>query len=339
MRVTANKRTTTNVNNVSASEFGNTSATSMKAWHTFPADGALQSLESRLDGLSPSEAKTRLARHGPNQLPEAKRRTIAAMILDQFKDFMILLLIGAAVVSGVIGEPQDTIAILVIVLLNAVIGFVQEIRAERAMEALRKLAAPNAVVRREGQAVEIPTVNIVPGDIVLLEAGRIVPGDLRLLETASLRIAEAVLTGESVPVEKTVDAVPDHDAALGDRRNMAYKGTQVVYGRGVGVAAETGISTELGRIANLLGTEKEVKTPLQKRLAVFGRNLGLAALAICALVFVVGVMRGEDVVLMFLTAVSLAVAAVPEALPAVVTITLALGARRMVRTHALIRKL
>jgi Ca2+-transporting ATPase len=252
---------------------------------------------------------------------------------------MILLLIGAAVVSGVIGEPQDMIAILVIVLLNAVIGFVQEVRAERAMEALRKLAAPNAVVRREGQAVEIPTVNIVPGDIVLLEAGRIVPGDLRLLETASLRIAEAVLTGESVPVEKTVNPVPDHDAALGDRRNMAYKGTQVVYGRGVGVAAETGISTELGRIANLLGTEKEVKTPLQKRLAVFGRNLGLAALAICALVFVVGVMRGEDVVLMFLTAVSLAVAAVPEALPAVVTITLALGARRMVRTHALIRKL
>ena len=334
-----NKATTANVNKSPASKRANAPAASMKAWHTLSGDGTLQSLESRLDGLTPSEAEARLARHGPNQLPEAKRRTIAMMIADQFKDFMILLLICAAVVSGVIGEAQDTIAILVIVLLNAVIGFVQEVRAERAMEALKKLAAPNAVVRREGQTVEIPAVNLVPGDIVLLEAGRIVPADLRLLETASLRIAEAVLTGESVPVEKTVDSVPDHDAALGDRRNMAYKGTQVVYGRGVGVVAETGISTELGRIANLLGTEKEVKTPLQKRLAVFGRDLGLAALAICALVFVVGVMRGEDVVLMFLTAVSLAVAAVPEALPAVVTITLALGARRMVRTHALIRKL
>ncbi len=315
------------------------SLTQTKPWHLCTVDEALQALETSIEGLSAAIVRERLGRYGRNILPQARRRTVAAMIAAQFKDFMILLLIGAAVVSGFIGEPGDTIAILVIVLLNAVIGFVQEYRAEKAMEALRKLAAARAMVKRDGRTLEVPAEDLVPGDILLLEAGRVVPADLRILESASLKIAEATLTGESVPIEKTVSALKAEVVSLGDRLNMAYKGTQVVYGRGTGVVTATGTGTELGKIADLLKAEKEGKTPLQKRLAKFGQKLGVAALAICALVFVIGILRGENIMLMLLTSVSLAVAAVPEALPAVATITLALAARRMVRTNALIRRL
>jgi len=307
--------------------------------HLLTRQECLTCLDTDSNGLTENDVQKRRLRHGPNILPEQRHRTILAMVLDQFKDFLILLLIGAAVVSGMIGEALDSIAIVVIVVLNAVIGFVQEFRAEKAMEALRRMAAVQALVRREGVTREIPAEELVPGDIVILDQGRVVPADLRILESAMLRTAEAVLTGESVPVEKAPARIKDPDVALGDRRNMAYKGTQVVYGRGLGVVVATGIDTELGKIAGLLQKQEEVKTPLQKRLAVFSRQLGLVALAICALVFAVGVLRGVDVVLMFLTAVSLAVAAVPEALPAVATIALALGARRMVRVNALVRRL
>jgi Ca2+-transporting ATPase len=311
----------------------------LKSPHTLSADEVLRSLDSTISGLSAAAAKERLEAYGLNALPEQRRRTVFSMVLDQFKDFLILLLIGAAVVSGMIGEPVDTVAILVIVVLNAVIGFVQEFRAEKAMEALRKMAAAQAVVRREGKTLEIPTEQLVPGDIALLDAGCVVPADLRIVESAMLKTAEAALTGESVPVPKVISAVSDPEASLGDRRNMAYKGTQVVYGRGVGVVVATGMATELGKIAGLLQEQEEVKTPLQRRLATFGRHLGLIALAICAIVFAAGVIRGVDLVLMFLTSVSLAVAAVPEALPAVATITLALGARRMVKINSLVRRL
>jgi Ca2+-transporting ATPase len=299
----------------------------------------LEVFSSSLDGLSGDEVRKRLEAHGPNALPEQKKRSVFAMFLDQFKDFMIILLIAAAVISGLIGDAVDTIAIIVIVVLNAIIGFVQEYRAEKAMEALKKMAAPLATVKREGRIREIPSEELVPGDIVHLEAGKVIPADHRVIESAMLRTAEAVLTGESLPVEKIQEAITEKDAPLGDRHNMAYKGTQVVYGRGTGIVTATGTSTELGKIAHLLGTQETGKTPLQKRLAQFGKHLGIIAIAICALVFAVGVLRGEGLILMFLTSVSLAVAAVPEALPAVATITLALGARKMVRVNALVRRL
>jgi len=261
------------------------------------------------------------------------------MLLDQFTDLMIVVLIGAAVVSGMVGDLQDTIAIIVILVLNGVIGFVQEYRAERAIAALRKMAAASAHVVRGGEPRTVAATELVPGDIVLLEAGNIVPADLRLLEAVQCKISEAALTGESVTVEKRTDALHGADLPLGDRTNMAYKGTIVTYGRARGVAVATGMATELGRIAQLLEDGADSKTPLQKRLAHFGARLAIVVLAICVIVFAVGILRGEPVLLMFMTAVSLAVAAIPEALPAVVTISLALGARKMVREHALIRRL
>ena len=290
-------------------------------------------------GLTAAEAAARLARHGANAIAETERRSPWRMLLDQFTDFMIIVLMVAAVISGIIGETADAIAILVIVVLNGVVGFIQEYRAERAMEALKKLAAAQARVLRDGSVADIPADALVPGDIVVLEAGNVVPADLRLFEAVVLKLEEAALTGESVPAEKHTAALQQGELSLGDRRNMVYKGTIAVYGRGRGVVVATGMAAELGKIAALLAEEDEVKTPLQKRLVLFGRKLAVAALAICAVVFVVGVLRGEPLFLMFLTAVSLAVAAIPEALPAVVTISLALAARKMVTKNALIRRL
>jgi Ca2+-transporting ATPase len=308
-------------------------------WHRKDINETLDVLKSGLKGLASIDAAERLREYGPNELKETKKKTMIMMFLDQFKDFMIMILIAAAVVSGLIGELVDTIAIVVIVVLNAVIGFVQEYRAEKAMEALKEMAAPSALVKRDGRINTIPATELVPGDVVMLEAGRIVPGDIRLMEAAQLKVEEAALTGESVPVEKSIDAFHKESIPLGDRKNMAYKGTVVSYGRGTGIVVSTGMETELGKIATLLQEEKEVKTPLQKRLAKFGQRLGLAVLAICAVVFITGLMRGEEPLLMFLTAISLAVAAIPEALPAVVTISLAFGAKKLVRQNALIRKL
>jgi Ca2+-transporting ATPase len=261
------------------------------------------------------------------------------MFFEQFADFMIVVLLIAAVISGLVGEAQDTIAIIVIVIVNAAIGFIQEYRAERAMEALQAMAAPTATVFRDDRMATIPAAELVPGDVVLLEAGGIVPADLRLIDSSHLRVDESALTGESVPVEKSVRPIADDTPPLGDRTNMAYKGTIVTYGHARGVAVVTGMRTEFGKIATLLQQTDDIKTPLQRRLSHFGRRMAIAALVICAVVFVMGLLRGETPLLMFLTAVSLAVAAIPEALPAVVTIALALGARSMVRTKALVRRL
>jgi Ca2+-transporting ATPase len=308
-------------------------------WHQLGMNEVFEVLKSSLGGLSSEDAKKRLEEYGPNLLKEKEKTTYFMMFLGQFRDFMILVLIAAAIVSGIIGELSDTIAIIVIVMLNAIIGFVQEYRAEKAIAALKQMAAPYATVIRSGKQEDIPASELVPGDIIILEAGKIVPADMRLIEIAQLKVEEAALTGESVPAEKHIRALHHEMLPLGDRRNMAYKGTVVSYGRGSGVIVETGMKTELGKIATMLQEEKEAKTPLQKRLAAFGQKLAIAILAICAVIFGVGIIRGEQPLLMLLTAISLAVAAIPEALPAVVTISLALGAKKMVKQNSLIRKL
>ncbi|MGD9833127.1 MAG: cation-translocating P-type ATPase [Piscinibacter sp.] len=290
-------------------------------------------------GLDEAEAALRAVRHGPNEIAGGSRRTPAALLADQFKDFMIVVLLAAAVVSGLIGDLVDTLAIVVIVLLNALIGFVQAWRADRALAALQQLAAARATVLRGGQRVELPASRLVPGDIVLLEAGNQVPADLRLIEIAQLRVDESALTGESVAVDKHVRTLHEAAASLGDRLNMAFKGTTAAHGRGTGLVVATGMATELGKVAGLLDRAGPLQTPLQLRLAAFGKRLALVVLAICALIFVIGVLRGESPVLMVLTAVSLAVAAIPESLPAVVTVLLALGAKRMVAHNALVRRL
>jgi len=313
--------------------------TEMVNWYQLDREEVLTKLQTSFQGIATEEAQRRYEQYGPNELVEKKPKSPWVMFLDQFKDFMILVLIAAAIIAGMIGDPVDTIAIAVIVLLNAVLGFVQEFRAEKALAALKKMSAPSASVIRDGQIESIPAGRLVPGDLVLLEAGNLAPADMRLTEAIHLRIDEAALTGESVPVEKTADALSEPDLSIGDRRNMVYKGTMVTYGRGQGFVTATGMHTELGRIATLLEGQDEAKTPLQKRMTAFGQNIAYAVLAICAVVFVTGILRGEPPLQMLLTSISLAVAAIPEALPAVITISLALGTKKLVKQEALIRKL
>jgi Ca2+-transporting ATPase len=290
-------------------------------------------------GLAPGEAQLRLAEHGPNELVERGLKSPWRILWEQLTGLMVVILIVAAVVSGALGDWKDAIAILAIVVLNAVLGFSQEFRAEKAMAALKQLAVPTVKVRRDGHVVEISARELVPGDVVLLEAGALVPADGRLLESVNLRVDEAALTGESEPVEKHARALDHAGLPVGDRLNMVYMGTVVTYGRGTAIITETGMNTELGHIAELIQTVEREPTPLQRRLEQLGRGLAVAALVIVAVVFVLGLLRGEDWQLMLLTAISMAVAAVPEGLPAVVTIALALGAQRMLKRQALIRKL
>lgn len=309
-------------------------------WHALePADVARRLGVSLATGLTRGEVARRVALHGANVIRPGRPRGWAERIAAQLSDFLILVLLAAALVSGLLGDVTDTIAILVIVILNGAIGLVQELRAERAIDALKGMSAPHARVRREGEVARIAAAGIVPGDVVLIEAGDVVPADIRLVESASLRIDESLLTGESTTVEKDGDATVEGGAAIAERAGMAFKGTTVSYGRGVGITVATGMASEVGRIAELLESSERMRTPLQKRLKAFGERLGFAVIGICAVIFLLGVLRGESPLLMFLTAVSLAVAAVPEALPAVVTIALAIGARRMVGRNALMRSL
>ena len=313
---------------------------SATSWHTRPVSAV--AAEWKVDpvlGLSPEEAAQRLAQHGPNRLREGKRRSVLRMIIDQVADVMIIVLVIAAIVAGTVGAPEDAVAILAIVVLNGVLGFLQEYRADRAMRALQRMAAPNAHVRRGHVVMTVPAGDLVPGDVVLLEAGMIVPADLRLTGAWLVRMDESALTGESLPVEKSTVATVPEDAPLGDRRTMAFKGTVTTYGRGEGIVVATGMKTELGRVAALLDEADALRTPLQQRLQRFASQLAVGVVALCAAIFAIGLLRGEPPLLMFLTALSLAVAAMPEALPAVVTVSLALGARRMAARHALIRHL
>jgi Ca2+-transporting ATPase len=290
-------------------------------------------------GLSEEVAAGRLQEFGPNRLKEIGRVSPWRQFASQFTEFIILVLIGAAFVSGLLQEWTDAIAILVIVLLNGILGFVQQYRAERALEALKKMAAPLARVIRQGEVRSIPAEELVPGDIIALEMGDLVPADARVLSDRLLQVDEASLTGESVPVKKDADVVLPDDAPLGDRCNMVYSSTVVTYGKGTAVVTNTGMGTELGKIAHLVQTMGREQTPLQVQLEGVGRLLVYGCLLIVAVVFALGLWRGVPPVEMFVTAVSLAVAAIPEGLPAVVTIALALGVRRMVQRNALIRKL
>ena len=309
-------------------------------WHTLSLPEALERLQVEPQtGLSPAQADQRLAAVGPNELVERGAKSPLLIIWEQFTNPLVLLLLGAALISLLLGKFIDAGAVLAIVVLNAVLGFIQEYRAEQAMAALKKLSSPVVRVRRAGQLVEIAAPQLVPGDILLLEAGSAVPADARVLESANLRVQEAALTGESQPVDKLPGVFPQANTPLGDRTNLLYMGTAVTFGRGLAVVTETGMRTELGRIAELIQSVKIEQTPLQRRIGQLGRGLALAVLIVMGIAFAVGLLRGEEPVLMFQTAVSMAVAAVPEGLPAVVTIVLALGAQRMLRRKALIRKL
>lgn len=308
------------------------------SFHTISKEEVAAKLRSGVDGLTSQQADDRLREYGDNAIVATKKKTWWGILLSQFTDFMILILIAAAVISGFIGDSTDMIVIFAIVLLNAVVGFVQEWRAEKAIEALQQMAASKARVMRDKKTSEIDASKLVPGDVVLLEAGNVIPADVRLAESHSLKVDESSLTGESVNIDKTSDALPEGEYSPGDRVNMGYKGTSVTHGRGMGYVVATGMNTELGKIAEMIQTD-ETKTPLQRKLGKFGKQLTIIILILCAIFFVVGWVRGEDWNTMMMTSISLAVAAIPEALPALVTVALALGAKRLVKSNALIRKL
>jgi Ca2+-transporting ATPase len=332
-------------------------ASKQQEWHALKAEEVLHHLEVHDRGLSSEEAGRRLEHYGPNQLREAPRPGFLAMLWGQLNNFVVILLIVASVISALLGDYIEAVAIIAIVVLNAVLGIVQEQRAEQALAALKKLAAPDAQVVRDGVRRAIPAYRLVPGDIVFLEAGNFVPADLRLLEAVNLRVEEASLTGESLPVQKNAATVLEKNVPLGDRKNTAFMGTLVSYGRGRGVVTSTGMHTQLGLIATMLQNVEAEETPLQRRLDQLGRSLSIASLILVAVVFIVALINYTDIsglfsnpldylgefaaeiTEVFIIAISLAIAAVPEGLPAVVTISLALGMREMIRRHALIRKL
>ena len=315
-----------------------------RTWCQSPETVADAFNTSLQDGLSEGEFDKRLSEYGPNELTQQKGRTLFQKFIDQFKNFLVIVLMIAAIISGVVGTQTgeglaDTFIILGIVLLNAILGVVQESRAEASLAALKQMAAPNAKVIREGRMDVVPARTLVPGDMVVLETGDFVPADLRLTEAANLKIQESALTGESVPVEKHIAALDEGEISLGDRINMAYSGSMVTYGRGRGIVARTGMETEMGRIAEMLQEAESQETPMKKRLEKLGKTLGLAALIICAVIFGAGVLYGKEIITMFMTSVSLAVAAIPEGLPAVVTVVMAIGVQRLAKRNAIIRKL
>ncbi|NJC97541.1 MAG: ATPase [Anaerolineales bacterium] len=326
-------------------------------WHTLKPEQVLRHFEVQENGLTTGEAKKRLEHYGPNQLKESPRPTFLQMLWEQLNNFVVILLIVASVISALLGDYVEAAAIMAIVVLNAVLGIVQERRAEEALAALKKLAAPDAQVMRDGHRRTVPSYELVPGDIVFLEAGNFIPADIRLLEAVNLRVEEASLTGESLPVQKNAATVLDQNVPLGDRKNTAFLGTVVSYGRGRGVVTSTGMRTQLGLIATMLQSVDTEETPLQRRLDQLGKSLSIASLFLVAIVFIVALINYTDIgglftgplvylreyaaeiTEVFIIAVSLAIAAVPEGLPAVVTISLALGMREMIKRHALIRKL
>lgn len=296
------------------------------------------------EGLTEEQVKAKYEKYGMNELKQKKKKSLFVKFLEQFKDFMIIVLIIAAIVSGAVGIAEgegitDTIIILIVVVLNAIIGVVQESKAEKSLEALQKLSAHASKVVRNGKVTVVQSRELVPGDVVVLDTGDYVPADLRIVESANLKSQEASLTGESVPVDKNTEIIDDEKVSLGDRTNMLFSSSLITYGRGKGIVVETGMNTEVGKIAKIISDTEGAETPLQTKLNKLGKTLGIAALAICIVIFIIGIAYGKDVIDMFMTAVSLAVAAIPEGLAAVSTIVLAIGVQRMVKKNAIIKKL
>jgi Ca2+-transporting ATPase len=305
-----------------------------------PKDVITELSSNPVEGLSQAEALQRLTRDGQNKLAGKKKRTLFSLFLAQINDAMIYILIGAAIISGIMGEISDSIIILVVILINAFIGVIQESKAEKALEALKKLSTPKALVKRDGVLTEIPSEEVVVGDIIIIDAGRYIPADLRLIESANLKIEESAFTGESLPAEKDANLlINDEKPQIGDIKNMAFMSTLATYGRGSGIVIATGMNTEIGKIAKMLDDEEDDTTPLQKKLSGLGKTLGFAAVGICILIFIISMFQGRDWFEMLLTAISLAVAAIPEGLPAIVAIVLALGVQRMIKENAIIKKL
>ncbi|MFE7376987.1 cation-translocating P-type ATPase [Bacillus cereus] len=316
----------------------------MSDWYSKTKDQIVTDFKTNEQiGLKADSVNERLKQFGPNELTAKQKRTLWQRIFAQINDVLVYVLLIAALISAFVGEWADASIIAIVVILNAVIGVIQESKAEQALEALKKMATPKAIVKRNGELQEIPSEQVVPGDIVMLDAGRYIPCDLRLIETANLQIEESALTGESVPVDKDALYHPsmqaDEQVPLGDQKNMAFMSTLVTYGRGVGVAVETGMNSQIGKIATLLHEADDDMTPLQKSLAQVGKYLGFVAVAICAIMFLIGFLQGRDTLEMFMTAISLAVAAIPEGLPAIVSIVLAIGVQRMIKQNVIIRKL
>jgi Ca2+-transporting ATPase len=310
-----------------------------KLWHTQTTEQAMIALESHPTGLSQADAMERALHHGANEIQAAQPVSAWRILVGQFKNILILILLGATVISLFLGHGVESVAIAVIVLFAVFLGFFQEYRAEHAIEALRKMASPTASVLRDGVEVKIATAQLVPGDIIILHTGDRVPADARILESVNLQIEEAALTGESVAVEKHHLELVNADLPVGDRRNMLYAGTAVTYGRGKALVVATGMQTEFGRIAQLLQTVETVKTPLQQNLDRIGTALARVALVVIAIIVTLGLLRGEAFVDMLIFGIALAVAVVPEALPAVVTISLAIGVQKMAKRNALVRRL
>jgi len=307
-------------------------------YHLLSLPELSRSLNTKPSGLDSETVNSLLLRSGRNMLAETKKKTVWRMVLNQFVDLMILILIAAAIISAFLGDLTDSLVIFTIVLINAIVGFIQESKAEKAMSSLKKMSALHAKVLRDGKTSVIAATELVPGDVVMLEAGDVIPADIRFIETHSLKVNESSITGESANIEKSAVELAEGDYALGDRFNIGYKGTFVTNGRATAYVVLTGMNTELGRIAGLLQIE-DTKTPLQKRLNGFGQRITIAIIAICAGIFAIGLIRGEKAITLFLTVISLAVAAIPEAMPALVTIALALGAKNLVKNFALIRNL
>ncbi len=313
---------------------------SKQNWHTIPKESILDAFHVKeKQGLSWKMVEKNYQQYGPNQLEQGVTVSPFTIFLNQFKDFMVLVLLIATLISGLLGEYTDAITIIAIVIINAILGFIQEFRAERSLQALKEMAAPHAKVIREGEIHTIPALDIVPGDIVLLESGDRVPADIRFIQCQDLYIEESALTGESVPVNKKEDVLPFAEIPLGDQKNMGFMGTLVTRGTSVGVVVETGMSTEMGKIADLIQSTEEMETPLQRRLEQLGKILIVISLILTAVVVMTGIWHGQDAYAMFLAGVSLAVAAIPEGLPAIVTIALALGVQRMIKRNAIVRKL
>ena len=311
----------------------------MKHYYQMTGDETLTEVNGSLEPLTEEQIREHQEKYGPNELVEGKKKTILQIFLEQYKDFLVIILIIAAIVSGFMGEVDSTVVILIVITMNAILGTVQTVKAEQSLASLKKLSAPEAKVLRCGNVVQIPSSEVTVGDVVMLDAGDYIPADGRLLECASLKVDESALTGESLGVEKTTDVIKEDEVPLGDRLNMVYSGSFVTYGRGSFVVTGIGMDTEVGKIASLLKTTSEKKTPLQVNLDQFGQKLSILILIFCGILFGISVFRGDNIGDAFLFAVALAVAAIPEALSSIVTIVLSFGTQKMAREHAIMRKL